>query len=61
MRTQVEAEVLVEHLEAVLIRLSYEGFSPPGACCHCLQDVDTRGHLPGCIISQVVEIEEWRE
>jgi hypothetical protein len=63
--TQEKAEGLVEHLEehleGVLRHLAYENNEPPGSCCACLQDVDTRGHLPSCIISQaLIEIEEWR-
>jgi len=61
-RTQLETQKLLDQLEAVLVRLSYENFEPPGSCCHCLQDVDKRGHLPNCIISQaLIAIEEWRE
>ena len=62
MRTQQETEALIDHLEEVLVRLSYENYQPPHSCCGCLQDVDTHGHLPSCIISQaLIEIEEWRE
>jgi hypothetical protein len=62
MRTQEQTELLVEHLEDVLRRLTYENHEPPGSCCACLQVVDTWGHLPSCIISEALtEIEEWRE
>jgi hypothetical protein len=62
MRTQEETEELVEHLEVVLRRLACGNFDPPGSCCACLQGVDTRGHLPHCIISMaLIAIEEWRE
>jgi tRNA C32,U32 (ribose-2'-O)-methylase TrmJ len=62
MPTREQTELLVEHLEDVLRRLTYENYHPPGSCCACLQDVDTRGHLPSCIISQaLIEIGEWQE
>ena len=61
MPTQEQAKVLVDHLESVLKRLSYENYDPSDSCCACLQDVDARGHLPSCIISlALIEIEEWR-
>jgi len=59
--TEGEKETLVEHLEDVLRHLAYENHVPPGSCS-CLQDVDTRGHLPSCAIHlPLIEIEEWRE
>jgi len=62
MRTQVETEELLNLLEDVLVRLSYEGFDPPGTCCACGQYVDTHFHFPSCIISRaLIAIEEWRE
>lgn len=61
MRTQEETEALVEHLEIVLRRLACGNLEPPGSCCACLQDVDTRGHLPSCDIHMaLIAIEEWR-
>ena len=62
MPTQEETEDLVEHLEVVLRRLACGNYDPPGSCCACLQDVDTRGHLPSCAIHlALIAIEEWRE
>jgi tRNA C32,U32 (ribose-2'-O)-methylase TrmJ len=62
MPTQEQAQLLVEHLESVLKHLAYENYKPSGSCCACLQDVDTYGHLPSCIIHRaLIEIEEWRE
>jgi tRNA C32,U32 (ribose-2'-O)-methylase TrmJ len=61
MSTQKQTILLVEHLEKVLQRLAYENHQPHGSCCACLQDVETRGHLPSCIISQALaRIKEWR-
>jgi hypothetical protein len=52
---------LVGDLEDVLRHLAYENFEPLGSCCACLQDVDTQGHLPSCIIPKaLIAIEEWR-
>jgi hypothetical protein len=62
MRTQEETEALVEHLEAVLVGLSHVNHAPLGSCMACLQDVDTQGHLPSCIIHlALIEIEKWWE
>ena len=62
MPTQEETEALVDRLEDILQHLAYENHVPQGSCCACLQDVDTRGHLPHCIISMaLIAIEEWRE
>lgn len=62
MKTQEETVALVDRLEDVLQHLAYENHVPPGSCCACLQDVDTRGHLPSCTISMaLIAIEEWRE
>ncbi len=62
MRTQKETETLVEHIEDVLRRLACGNNEPPGSCCACLQDVDTRGHLPSCAIHlALIAIEEWWE
>ena len=62
MPPQEQTELLVERLEDVLTHLSYENHDPPGSCCACLQDVDTRGHLPSCPIHiALIAIEEWRE
>lgn len=62
MHTQEEMEELVEQLEVVLRRLACGNVEPPGACCACLQDVDTQGHLPSCDIHlALIAIEEWRE
>lgn len=62
MPTQEETEALVDHLQDVLKRLTYTNHEPPGSCCACLQDVDTRGHLPSCAIHlALIAIEEWRE
>jgi tRNA C32,U32 (ribose-2'-O)-methylase TrmJ len=62
MTTQEATEALVEHLEDVLRHLAYENPVPPGSCCACLQDVDTRGHLPSCAIHlALIAIEDWRE
>ncbi len=62
MPTQEQTERLMDRLEDVLRRLAYENHEPPGSCCACLQDVDVRGHLPSCIISQaLIEKEDWRE
>jgi hypothetical protein len=62
MPTLQQTEKLVDRLEDVLRRLAYENHEPPGSCCACLQDADTRGHLPSCIISQaLIKIEECKE
>jgi len=63
MSTQEATEALVGHLEDVLRHLAYENNEPPGPCCACLQDVDTRGTSPpSCAIHlALIEIEKWRE
>jgi len=62
MRPQEELEELLDELQGVLVRLSYEGYDPLGSCCGCGQNVDTHYHLPSCIISRaLIAIEEWRE
>ena len=62
MQTQVELEELLDQLQDVLVRLSYEGYDPLGSCFACGQYVDTHYHLPSCIISRaLIAIEEWRE
>jgi hypothetical protein len=62
MPTQGETEALVKNLEDVLRGLTHGNHEQPGLCCACLQDVDTRGHLPSCSIRQaLIEIEAWRE
>jgi tRNA C32,U32 (ribose-2'-O)-methylase TrmJ len=62
MHTQEQTEVLVDRLEDVLRALAYGNRALPGACCACLQDVDTRGHLSSCDIHlALIAIEEWRE
>jgi|GEM_PF-4532170 hypothetical protein len=53
---------MIKHLEDVLRHLASGNQVPPGSCCACLQYVDTRRHLPNCIIHlALIEIEEWRE
>ena len=62
MPTLEQTEALVERLEDVLRHLAYANYEPPGSCCECLQDVDTKGYLPSCPIHlALISIEEWRE
>jgi hypothetical protein len=61
MRSLEMTEALVIHLESVLKRLERENKDPFQSCCACLQDVDTAGHLPSCILNQALkEIQTWR-
>ena len=47
---------------AVLRRLAYANHALPGSCCACLQNMETRGHLPSCPIHlALIAIETWRE
>jgi hypothetical protein len=62
MPTLEETEALVDRLEDVLRRLAYGNHALPGSCCACLQDMETRGHLPSCPVHlALIAIEEWRE
>ena len=62
MHTQEQAEALVDRLEDVIRGLSYGNHALPGSCCACLQDMETRGHLPSCPIHlALIAIETWRE
>ena len=56
-----ETAALVDHLEAALKRLERENGEFPGACCACLQDVATVGHLPPCYLAGALdEVTAWR-
>jgi len=52
---------LVDHLEATLRRPETGNGEFPGACCACLQDAGSVGHLPSCYLAQALEeVGAWR-
>jgi|GEM_PF-3577762 hypothetical protein len=56
-----ETATLVTRMEAVLKRLEVGNTEFPMACCACLQDVATAGHLPSCYLASALEeVREWR-
>jgi hypothetical protein len=53
--------LLVDHLEATLRRLETGNGEFLEACCACLQDVGSMGHLPSCYLAQALEeVGAWR-
>jgi hypothetical protein len=61
MLNQLATTALLDKMEATLLRLATEHYSPPGSCCGCTQDVPTVGHHPTCHIAvMLAEIAELR-